>query len=167
MGTETTAEATATDVDATEVEATDVEATEPPAEATATAPARSHKARNRGPARPEATAKFVRVSARKARLVADLIRDQSVPDAQAILAFATRDAAIPVRKVLESAMANADHNAGLDVRELYLTRVTIDEGPTMRRFRPRAKGRASRINKRTCHITIGLGHHGSAAGGRA
>ncbi len=161
MSTETTAEAT--DVEATDVEATDVEAPE----ATTNTPARSARVRNRRPARPQATAKFVRVSARKARLVADLIRGASVPEAQAILAFSTRDAAEPIRKVLESAMANADHNAGLDVRELYLTRVTIDEGPTMRRFRPRAQGRASRINKRTCHITIGLGPHGSEPEGRA
>jgi large subunit ribosomal protein L22 len=152
------------------VEATDVESTEgdaPEAPEAAAEPARSDKVRNRKPARPEATAKFVRVSARKARLVADLIRGKSVPEAQAILAFSTRDAAVPVRKDLESAMANADHNAGLDVRELYLTRVTIDEGPTMRRFRPRAQGRASRINKRTCHITIGLGLQGSEAEGRS
>ena len=168
MSTETTAEATEAEVEAPDVEATDAEGTDVEApEATTNEPARSDKVRNRKPARPQATAKFVRVSARKARLVADLIRGKSVPEAQAILAFSTRDAAVPVRKVLESAMANADHNAGLDVRELYLTRVTIDEGPTMRRFRPRAQGRASRINKRTCHITIGLGPLGSEAEGRA
>lgn len=166
MSTETTAEATEAEVEATDVEATDAEAPEAP-EATAQVPARSDKVRNRKPARPQATAKFVRVSARKARLVADLIRDKSVPEAQAILAFSTRAAAEPVRKVLESAMANADHNAGMDVRELYVTRATIDEGPTMRRFRPRAQGRASRINKRTCHITIGLGIPGADAEGRA
>lgn len=166
MSTETTAEATEAEVEATDVEATDAEGTEAP-EATAQVPARSDKVRNRKPARPQATAKFVRVSARKARLVADLIRDKSVPEAQAILAFSTRAAAEPVRKVLESAMANADHNAGMDVRELYVTRATIDEGPTMRRFRPRAQGRASRINKRTCHITIGLGIPGADAEGRA
>lgn len=164
MSTETTAE-TEVDVEATDVEATEADAPEAP-EAT-NEPVRSDKVRNRKPARPQATAKFVRVSARKARLVADLIRDKSVPEAQAILAFSTRDAAVPVRKVLESAMANADHNAGLDVRELYVTRATIDEGPTMRRFRPRAQGRASRINKRTCHITIGLGIPGADAEGRA
>lgn len=164
MSTETTAE-TEVEVEATDVEATEGDAPEAP-EAT-NEPARSDKVRNRKPARPQATAKFVRVSARKARLVADLIRDKSVPEAQAILAFSTRDAAVPVRKVLESAMANADHNAGLDVRELYVTRATIDEGPTMRRFRPRAQGRASRINKRTCHITIGLGIPGADAEGRA
>lgn len=164
MSTETTAETT--EVEATEAETTETGTTETEApEATASEPARSDKTKNRAPARPEATAKFVRVSARKARLVADLIRGKSVPEAQAILAFSTRDAAVPVRKVLESAMANADHNAGLDVRELFVTRATIDEGPTMRRFRPRAQGRASRINKRTCHITIGLGVPG--AEGRA
>lgn len=119
------------------------------------------------PARPEATAKFVRVSARKARLVADIIRGKSVPEAQAILAFATRDAAIPIRKVLESAMANADHNAGLTVGDLMLARITVDEGPTMKRFQPRAMGRAGKINKRTCHITIGLGPSvGTGSGGR-
>ncbi len=103
-----------------------------------------------------ATAKYVRVSARKARLVADLVRGKSVPEARAILAFSTRGAAEPVRKVLDSACANADHNHAMDSEELVLTRVLIDEGPTMRRFRPRAMGRSTRINKRTCHITIGL-----------
>jgi large subunit ribosomal protein L22 len=103
-----------------------------------------------------ATAKYIRVSARKARLVADLVRGKGVADAQAILAYSTRAAAHPVRKVLQSAIANADHNAALDPRDLVLSRVTVDEGPTIRRFRPRAQGRATRINKRTCHITIGL-----------
>ncbi len=161
MSTETTAEAT--DVEATN----DVESTEAPETGQSPEPARSDRSRNRAPARPQATAKFVRVSARKARLVADLIRGASVPEAQAILAFSTRAAAEPVRKVLESAMANADHNAGLDVRELHVVRATVDEGPTMRRFRPRAQGRSSRINKRTCHITIGLGLPGDEAEGRA
>lgn len=103
-----------------------------------------------------ATAKYVRVSARKARLVADLVRGKGVADAQAILAYSTRGAAEPVRKVLQSAIANADHNNGMNVQQLVLAHVTVDEGPTIRRFRPRAKGRATRINKRTCHITIGL-----------
>jgi large subunit ribosomal protein L22 len=103
-----------------------------------------------------ATAKYVRTSARKARLVADLVRGKSVADAQAILAYDTHSAAEPIRKVLQSAMANADHNAGLDVQDLVLARVTVDEGPTIKRFRPRAQGRATPINKRTCHITIGL-----------
>jgi large subunit ribosomal protein L22 len=108
-----------------------------------------------------ATAKYVRCSARKARLVADLIRGKGVAEAQAILAYDTHAAAEPVRKVLQSAIANADHNAGLDVQGLVLVRVTVDEGPTIRRFRPRAQGRATRIRKRTCHITIGLADAGS------
>ncbi len=103
-----------------------------------------------------ATAKYVRVSPRKARLVADLVRGKSVPDARAILAFATRDAAVPVRKVLESAAANADNNHGMRSDELVLQHVTVDPGPTIKRFRPRARGSASSIMKRTCHITIGL-----------
>jgi large subunit ribosomal protein L22 len=103
-----------------------------------------------------ATAKYVRTSARKARLVADLVRGKSVSDAQAVLAYSTQAAAIPLRKVLASAVANADHNAGLDTRELVLARVTVDEGPTLRRYRPRAMGRATPIKKRTCHITIAL-----------
>jgi large subunit ribosomal protein L22 len=103
-----------------------------------------------------ATARYVRTSARKARLVADLVRGKPVAEAQAILAYSTRAAALPVRKVLQSAIANADHNHGLDARELVLARVVVDEGPTIKRFRPRAMGRATPINKRTCHITIGL-----------
>jgi large subunit ribosomal protein L22 len=108
-----------------------------------------------------ATAKYVRCSARKARLVADLIRGKGAGEAQAILAYDTHAAAEPVRKVLQSAIANADHNVGLDVQDLVLVRVTVDEGPTIRRFRPRAQGRATRIRKRTCHITIGLASAGS------
>lgn len=103
-----------------------------------------------------AQAKYVHTSARKARLVADLIRGESIAEAQAILAYSTRAAAVPVRKVLQSAIANADHNHGLDVRELVVARVTVDEGPTIKRFRPRAQGRATPIMKRTCHITIAV-----------
>ncbi len=110
-----------------------------------------------------ATAKFVRVSPRKARLVADLVRGKSVTDARAILAFSTRDAAVPVRKVLESAAANADHNHGLKSDELVLTHVTVDPGPTIKRFRPRARGSASPILKRTSHITIGLAEPAAGA----
>lgn len=102
----------------------------------------------------QAQARFVRTSARKGRLVADLIRGLPVADAQAVLAYSTRAAAVPVRKVLQSAVANADHNHGLDVRELVVARVTVDEGPTIKRYRPRAQGRATPIMKRTCHITI-------------
>lgn len=101
-----------------------------------------------------AEARYVRTSARKARLVADLVRGVPVADAQATLAYSTRAAAVPVRKVLQSAVANADHNHGLDARELVVARITVDEGPTIKRFRPRAQGRATPIMKRTCHITI-------------
>lgn len=101
-----------------------------------------------------AQARYVRTSARKARLIADLIRGRAVNDAQAELAYSTRAAAVPVRKVLQSAIANADHNHGLDARELMVARVTVDEGPTIKRYRPRAQGRATPIMKRTCHITI-------------
>ena len=93
----------------------------------------------------QATARYVRTSARKARLVADLVRGKPVSDAQAILAYSTRAAAVPVRKVLQSAIA----------------RLTVDEGPTLKRYRPRAMGRATSIHKRTCHITIGLAETGS------
>jgi len=110
-----------------------------------------------------ATARFVRCPPRKARLMADLVRGKGVRDAQAILAFSTRAAALPVRKVLESAVANADHNHALDASGYVLARVTVDEGPTIRRFRPRAMGRATRIRKRTCHITIGLASPEAAA----
>lgn len=103
-----------------------------------------------------ATARFVRCSARKARLVADQIRGLPVADAQAILAYSPRAAAVPMRKALQSATANADHNSGLDAMDLHVARVSVDEGPTIRRFKARAQGRATRINKRTCHITVGL-----------
>jgi large subunit ribosomal protein L22 len=112
------------------------------------------------PAMVQASARYVRTSARKGRLVADLVRGKSIADAQAILAYSTRAAAVPVRKVLQSAVANADHNHGLDPRELVIARITVDEGPTIKRFRPRAQGRATPIMKRTCHITIGLAETG-------
>jgi large subunit ribosomal protein L22 len=114
-----------------------------------------------------ATAKFVRVSPRKARLVADLVRGKSVPDARAILAFSTRAAALPVRKVLESAAANADHNHGFTADEMVLAKIAIDQGPTIKRYRPRAQGRATSIKKRTCHITIALAQSEQLAGRRA
>jgi large subunit ribosomal protein L22 len=111
-----------------------------------------------------AKSKYVRSSARKARLVADQIRGKSVIEAQTLLAYSTRAAATPVRKALQSAIANADHNEGWEPTELVVGKIHIDEGPTIKRFRPRAQGRATRINKRTCHITIGLslGYAGNA-----
>ena len=98
-----------------------------------------------------------RLSAQKARLVADLVRGKRVEDALDVLAFSTKKGAAIVKKVLESAIANAEHNEGLDVDELKVSHVSVDEGPTMKRIKPRAKGRADRIFKRTCHITIKVG----------
>ena len=104
----------------------------------------------------EATAilKFMRVSAQKGRLVADQIRGLSVERALEILQFSTKKAAKPVKKVLESAIANAEHNQGADVDELKVQIVQINEGPTMKRFHARAKGRGARILKRTSHISV-------------
>jgi ribosomal protein L22 len=103
-----------------------------------------------------AQAKYVRSSPRKARLVIDHIRGKSVEEARAILAHTPRAAAVPVLKVLESAIANAEHNHELLPEELRIHQVMVDEGPTIKRFRPRALGRATKIRKRTSHITINL-----------
>jgi large subunit ribosomal protein L22 len=101
-----------------------------------------------------ATAKFIRVSPRKARQVVDMIRGKSVQEAKAILLLTPRGAAPIVRKVLDSAVANAEHNHELSADELVVVKAFVDEGPTLKRFRPRAMGRASRIRKRTSHITV-------------
>ena len=101
-----------------------------------------------------ARASYVRSSAYKAREVLSLIRGKSCTDAQDILAFSERDVAQPINKVLDSALANAEHNDGLDADELYVSACYADEGPTLKRWRPRARGRATRIRKRTCHITV-------------
>src|SRR4051794_7011583 len=147
---------------------------EAPAEEEAEAPAKKRgprrgsadaaakKQRSRRP-RPDAEpvfvraqAKYVRSSPRKARLVVDHIRGKSVDEARAILAHTPRAAAVPVLKVLESAIANAEHNHELLPEELRIPQVMVDEGPTIKRFRPRALGRATKIRKRTSHITINL-----------
>ena len=103
-----------------------------------------------------AQAKYVRTSARKARLVCDHIRGKDVNEARAILAFTPRGAATAWSKLLESAVANAEHNHELVGEELRILEVHADEGPTLKRFRPRAMGRATRIRKRTSHLTIQL-----------
>ena len=95
-----------------------------------------------------------RLSAQKARLVADQIRGKKVDEALDILAFSNKKGADIVKKVLESAIANAEHNDGADVDELTVSTIFVDEGMTMKRIRPRAKGRADRILKRSCHITV-------------
>ena len=104
----------------------------------------------------QARARYVRTSARKARLVCDHIRGKDVAEARAILAFTPRAAAKPWLKLLESAVANAEHNHELVGEELKIAAVHADEGPTLKRFRPRAMGRATRIRKRTSHLSITL-----------
>ncbi len=103
-----------------------------------------------------AQARYVRCSARKARLVLEHIRGKQATEAKAILAFATRAAAKDAGKVLASAIANAETNNGYDVDDLVVVAAYADEGPTLKRWRPRARGRVNRIRKRTCHITIQL-----------
>ena len=109
-----------------------------------------------------AVARFVRVSPTKARRVIDLVRGKSVDEARAILAHTPRAAAVPVLKVLESAIANAEHNHELLPEELRIAKVFVDEGPTLKRYRPRALGRATRIRKRTSHMTIHLTNQDAA-----
>ena len=108
--------------------------------------------------RPEvrAVAKWVRITPRKARLVADQIRGRTVPEARTVLAYTPRAAARELDKVLRSAVANAETNHGLVGDELVLTGVHVDDGVVLKRWRPQARGRVHRIRKRTCHITIKL-----------
>jgi large subunit ribosomal protein L22 len=101
-----------------------------------------------------AQAKFIRQSPYKVRRVLDLVRGLPVEDAIDVLEFTNRRAAPTIQKVVKSAVANAEHNFALDADELYISEAFADEGPTLKRWRPRARGRATRINKRTSHITI-------------
>jgi large subunit ribosomal protein L22 len=103
-----------------------------------------------------AEAKYVRMSPRKARLVAEHIRGRSVPEARAVLAFTSREAAQVLQKVLQSAVSNAESNHGIAEERLYVKAAYADVGPVMKRWRARARGRVARIRKRTCHITIEL-----------
>jgi ribosomal protein L22 len=103
-----------------------------------------------------ARARYVRVAPRKARLVADLVRGLPLEDALPLLRFSTRSAAQDIRKLLESAAANAETNHDLVADDLLIKDIHVDEGPTLRRYRPRALGRATRINKRTSHIAVAL-----------
>jgi large subunit ribosomal protein L22 len=102
----------------------------------------------------KAIAKYVRIAPRKARLVIDLIRGKEVGEAIAILRHTPKAASPVIEKVLNSAIANAEHNLSLDVNKLKVAEVFVNPGPTLKRFRPRAMGRASRIHKRTSHITV-------------
>ena len=119
----------------------------------------------------KAQARFVRVTPRKARRVVDLIRGKNAQEAISVLTFAPQSASEPVLKVLNSAIANArvqadKHSVAFDERTLVVTSAFVDEGPTMKRFRPRAQGRASRINKRTSHITVFVAQPEKKDGGR-
>ena len=106
--------------------------------------------------RPRATARYVRISSRKVKIVLDLIRGKSVAEAQAILEFTPKAAAPVVLKVLNSAVANAENNQDLSRDTLYVAECFANQGPTLKRYRPRAHGRANRILKRTSHITVVL-----------
>jgi large subunit ribosomal protein L22 len=101
-----------------------------------------------------AQAKYIRQSPYKVRRVLDLVRGLPVEDARRVLQFTPRRAAEPISKVLNSAVANAEHNHALDADELFVAEAFADEGPTLKRYRPRARGRATRIRKRTSHVTI-------------
>ena len=103
-----------------------------------------------------AKASYVRIAPRKARLVADQVRGMAVPEAIALLKFSPRSAAQDIAKLVNSAASNAEHNHDLVADDLRITEITVDEGPTLRRYRPRALGRATRINKRTSHIKVAL-----------
>lgn len=107
-----------------------------------------------------AVARYVRISPRKARQVVDLIRGKTIQEALTILEFTPKRASLIVEKVLRSAMANAENNYDMDVDNLYVARAYVDEGPIMKRIRPRARGMADRIRKRTSHITVILKEKG-------
>jgi large subunit ribosomal protein L22 len=114
------------------------------------------------PTQVRAEAKYVRLSARKARVVLDHIRGRTVPEARTILAFTSRAAAVDIEKVLRSAVANAESAHGLDGDKLVLLEAYADEGPTLKRWRARARGRVNRIRKRSCHITLVVGENPQA-----
>ena len=102
----------------------------------------------------QAVAKYIRIAPQKARLVADQIRNKPVDKALELLEYSSKKAATPIRKALESAIANAEHNEGADIDELIVSKIHVDEGPVLKRWRARAKGRAAKILKRTSHITV-------------
>lgn len=102
----------------------------------------------------KAVLRFVRMAPQKGRLVADMVRGEPVDQALALLRYSRSRAAAVIRKVVESAIANAENNEGADIDELHVSRIYVDQGPTMKRTMPRAKGRADRILKRTSHVTV-------------
>jgi ribosomal protein L22 len=129
------------------------------------------EAPKRAPAKPKpkpaplvvrASSRYVRVAPRKARLVADQVRGLDIDRARALLRFSPRGAARDIGKLIESAAANAENNHDLVADEMRVAEITVDEGPTLRRYRPRALGRATQINKRTSHIAVALSPEGEA-----
>ncbi len=102
----------------------------------------------------KAVAKYIRISPRKVMQVADLVRGKKIGEALAILKFTPKGSALPIEKVVKSAIANAEHNYEMDTDALYISQIHIDQGPTLKRFKPRAMGRADLIRKRTSHITV-------------
>ena len=108
--------------------------------------------------RPRAIARYVRISSRKVKIVIDLIRGKKVDQALNILTFTQKKAAVIVKKVLESAIANAEHNDGADIDELKVKTIYVEQGTTLKRFTARAKGRGNRISKPTCHIYVTVGN---------
>ena len=114
------------------------------------------KRRENADKRPRAIARYIRISSRKVKIVIDLIRGKSVKEAEAIHRYTPKAATEPVLKLLNSAVANAENNLELNRDDLYVAEVYANQGPTLMRYRPRAHGRASRIRKRTSHITIVL-----------
>jgi len=122
-------------------------------------PAKKAAAKAKKPAAPpvvKASARYVRIAPRKARLIADQVRGMHIESARALLQFSPRGAAHPIHKLINSAAANAENNHDLVGDEMRIATITVDEGPTLRRFRPRAMGRATPINKRTSHIKVAL-----------
>ncbi len=103
-----------------------------------------------------ASAKYVRIAPRKARLVADQVRGMPVTEARTLLRFSTRGAATDIEKLLASASANAEANHDLVADDLRIAEITVDEGPTLKRWRARARGRATRIDRKTCHVKVAL-----------
>jgi ribosomal protein L22 len=122
----------------------------------AKAKAKASKSALAAPPVVKASARYVRIAPRKARLIADQVRGMHIEKARALLQFSPRGAALPIHKLIDSAAANAENNHDLIGDEMRVASITVDEGPTLRRFRPRAMGRATPINKRTSHIRVAL-----------
>ncbi len=120
------------------------------------APKKAAPKKSAAPPVVKAKARYVRIAPRKVRLIADQVRGMHIEQARALLAFSPRGAAEPIQKLINSAAANAENNHDLIGDEMRVSSITVDEGPTLRRFRPRAMGRATPINKRTSHIAVAL-----------